>query len=61
MAQAAADPRATDRPNPNPIDRLFRYLEKLSHGGFFGKVVLSFQNGKVCDVRIEQSRKLEEL
>jgi hypothetical protein len=61
----AADPRATDRPsqnsNPSPIDRLLRYLERLSQGGFFGKVVVSFQNGKVSDIRIEQSKKLEDL
>lgn len=61
MAHAAADPRATDRPSTNPHDRLHRYLEKLANAGFFGKVVLSFQNGKVCDVRIEQSKKLEDL
>jgi len=59
MAHAAADPRATDRPSQN--DRLFRYLEKLSNGGFFGKVVVSFQNGKVSDVKIEQTKKLEDL
>ena len=59
MANAAVDPRATDRPSPN--DRLFRYLEKLAAAGFFGKVVVSFQNGKICDVKIEQSKKLEDL
>jgi hypothetical protein len=59
MASVVSDPRATDRPSPN--DRLFRYLEKLSHGGFFGKVVVSFQNGKVSDVRVEQNKKLEDL
>lgn len=59
MALAAADPRASDR--PNPIDRLSRYLEKLANGQFFGKVVVSFQNGKVCDVKIEQTKKLEDL
>ena len=59
MPNAAVDPRATDRPSPN--DRLFRYLEKLATAGFFGKVVVSFQNGKICDVKIEQSKKLEDL
>jgi hypothetical protein len=44
-----------------PVERLRRFLEKLSTGGFFGKVVISFQNGHVCDVRIEQTKKLEEL
>ncbi|HVK74187.1 MAG TPA: hypothetical protein VM734_12745 [Kofleriaceae bacterium] len=60
MAHAATDPRATDRP-PHKIDRLLRYLEKLSNDGFFGKVVVSFQHGKVCDVKIEQSKRMEDL
>jgi hypothetical protein len=46
---------------PTSIDRLLRYLEKLSSGRFFGKVVVSFQNGKVCDVKIEETKKLDEL
>jgi hypothetical protein len=59
MAHANADPRVTDR---GTIDqRLLRFLERLSSGSFFGKVVVSFQNGKVTDVRIEQTKKLDEL
>jgi hypothetical protein len=59
MSQAKADPRATDQ---GPIDRrLLRFLEKLSASSFFGKVVVGFQNGKVTDVRIEQTKKVEEL
>ena len=45
----------------SPIERLLRFLEKLATGGFFGKVVVSFQNGKVCDIKIEQTKKLDEL
>jgi hypothetical protein len=45
----------------SPIERLLRFLEKLAAGGFFGKVTVSFQNGRVCDVRIEQTKKLDEL
>jgi hypothetical protein len=56
---ALPDPRVTDRPSPN--DRLFRYLEKLAKSGFYGKVNISFQHGKVCDIRTEQSHKLEDL
>jgi hypothetical protein len=53
------DPRVTDRA---VIDqRLLRFLGKLSSGSFFGKVVVAFQNGKVTDVRIEQTKKLDEL
>jgi hypothetical protein len=57
---AISDPRATDRQSPNH-ERLFRYLEKLSKSGFYGKVTVSFQHGKVCDIRTEQSHKLEDL
>jgi len=36
-------------------------LDKLASSSFFGKVVVSFQNGRVCDVKIEQTKKLDEL
>jgi len=45
----------------SPIERLLRFLEKLAAGQFFGKVTISFQNGRVCDVKIEQTKKLDEL
>ncbi|NOU26369.1 MAG: hypothetical protein HOO96_00560 [Polyangiaceae bacterium] len=48
-------------PTQNPLGKLLRYLERQSAGGFFGKVTVSFQNGKVCEVRTEQTRKLDEL
>lgn len=46
---------------PQPVEKLTHYLESLTTAGFFGKVTVSFQNGKVCDVRIEQTKKLDEL
>jgi hypothetical protein len=46
---------------PAEIARLTRYLERLAGEGFYGKVVVSFQNGKPCDVKIEQTKKLDEL
>lgn len=70
MSTSVVDPRATDRPQQEAapsrspsasLERLFRYVEKLSSGKFFGRVVVSFQNGKVCDVKIEQTKKLDEL
>jgi len=69
MIHTQAGPRATGRSKPAesgdhdapPIERLFRYLEQLSTSAFFGKVSVSFQNGKVCDVRTEQTKKIEEL
>lgn len=47
--------------SPSPIGRLLRYLDKLAATAFFGRVTISFQNGKVCDIRIEQNKKLDEL
>ena len=67
--EGSTGPRATDRPNLPAkrddcrarLDRLLGFFEKLAAGGFFGKVVLSFQNGKVTDIRIEETKKLEDL
>lgn len=52
---------ATTRDIRSPIERLLRFLEKLAAGSFFGKVTITFQNGRVCDVKIEQTKKLDEL
>jgi hypothetical protein len=49
------------RPAPRQLERLHQYLERLADTSFFGKVVVSFQNGKVHDIKIEQTKKLEEL
>ena len=43
------------------LERLNRFFERLTGEAFFGKVVVSFQNGKIADVKIEQTKKLEEL
>ena len=45
----------------SPIERLLRFLDRCARGAFFGKVTITFQNGRVCDVRIEQTKKLDEL
>jgi hypothetical protein len=45
----------------SPMERLNRYLEKLAGGEFYGKVTVSFQNGKVQDIKVEQTKKLDEL
>jgi hypothetical protein len=54
-------PATDERANPKPLDRLHQYLERLADTQFFGKVVVSFQHGKVHDIRVEQTKKLEEL
>jgi hypothetical protein len=68
MPNGMIDQRATGRSKqipaetkPNPIERLHRYLDAISTEGFFGKVSVSFQNGKVHDIKVEQTRKLEDL
>ena len=53
-------PSRDDRPY-STIERLLRFLDRLASSSFFGKVVVSFQNGRVMDVRIEQTKKLDEL
>ncbi|HEU4731450.1 MAG TPA: hypothetical protein VFT22_26330 [Kofleriaceae bacterium] len=45
----------------HPIDRLHRYLERLAVSEFYGKVVVSFQHGKIHDIKVEQTKKLDEL
>jgi hypothetical protein len=53
---------ATDqRTSGPPLDRLHRYLERLASSAFYGKVVVSFQHGKVHDIKVEQTKKLDEL
>jgi hypothetical protein len=44
-----------------PLDRLYRYLERLAGSEFYGKVIVSFQHGRVSDIKVEQTKKLEEL
>jgi hypothetical protein len=64
MAAAPAAPRGTaprTRDSQDEVARVTRYLERLSADGFYGKVVISFQNGRPCDVKIEQTRKVDEL
>jgi hypothetical protein len=55
-----ASPSRDDRPR-STIERLLRFLDRLTTSSFFGKVVIGFQNGRVTDVRIEQTKKLDEL
>ena len=48
-------------PHDRPLDRLHRYLDRLAGSEFYGKVVVSFQHGRVSDIKVEQTKKLEEL
>jgi hypothetical protein len=57
LTGTAIDSRAT----PRPLERLHRFLDRMVDSQFFGKVVVSFQNGKVCDIKVEQTKKLDEL
>lgn len=71
MPAATMGPRATDRSeSPKATEkatdvshaaRLARFFERLAAAGFYGKVAVSLQNGKVCDVKIEQTKKVDEL
>jgi hypothetical protein len=62
MSGLPSVPRAAEsRDARQELLRLARYFERLAGEGFYGKVVVSFQNGKPCDVKIEQTKKLDEL
>ena len=41
-------------------EKLLAYLKKLTDNKFYGKVVLSFENGKVTHMKEEKSIKLSE-
>jgi hypothetical protein len=58
-----AAPRITASATPeiSQAQRVERYLERLHRAGFYGKVVISFQNGQINDIKTEQTKKLDEL
>jgi len=43
------------------LQEVFFFLRKLTHDGFFGKVTVAFQNGKLLEVRTETTLKPHEL
>jgi hypothetical protein len=49
------------RSESQPVERLFNYLRKLMSERFFGRVTIAFQAGHVCDLKVEQTKKLEDL
>jgi hypothetical protein len=44
-----------------PLERLHGFLNRCVTTGFFGKIEVTFQNGRVCEVRVQQTKKLDEL
>lgn len=43
------------------LSKLIAFLRKIAAGGFFGKLTISFQNGKLGTVVVEQVKKPDEL
>lgn len=43
------------------LARIGRYIAKLQGNGFFGKLILSLQNGKLCELKVEQVLKVGDL
>jgi hypothetical protein len=43
------------------LARIGRYIGRLQDAGYFGKVTLSFQNGRLCELRTEQVMKVDDL
>ena len=54
-------PPVAEQRTSQPLERLHRYLERLAASEFYGKVTVSFQHGKVHDIKVEQTKKLDEL
>ena len=58
---SAASPTDRDQRDAANIQRACEFLRRKAAEAFFGKVTFSLQSGRVCDVRIEQVRKPDEL
>ena len=43
------------------MKKIMAYIMKLASENFFGTVTLSFQNGRICNIRVERSLKPEDL
>lgn len=43
------------------LARVGNFIAKLQEKGYFGKVTLSFQNGRIIDLRTEQVLKVDDL
>ncbi len=43
------------------LARIGRYIGTLQDAGLFGKVTLTFQNGRLCELRTEQVMKVDDL
>lgn len=42
------------------LEKIFDYLEHLESENFYGKVLISFQNGHVVNVKLDLSLDLEQ-
>lgn len=58
---APRDTIPPDTGEPVDIVRVARFLRRLSEAHYFGKVTLSFQSGKITDLRAEQVMKIDDL
>ena len=45
----------------DPIAKVIDFVRRIAQPGFFGKLVIGFQNGKPVDIRIETVKKVDEL
>ena len=43
------------------MKKIVAYIQKLAAEKFFGTLTLSFQNGRICNIRVERSLKPEDL
>ena len=46
---------------PEELDQVTRYLTSLAGENFFGRVTLTFQNGRINTIKTEILKRLDEL
>jgi hypothetical protein len=56
--RGASEEDVTTRPD---VLRIGRFLIRLAELEFYGKLTVSFQNGRIVDLRTEQVMKIDEL
>lgn len=54
-------PPTSSAEKKSDVERVEAFLRRLVESRYFGKVTLSFQSGRVTDIRIEQAMKVDDL
>jgi len=60
-ARRANDAEELEERRAADLARVGRFIGRLQGSGFFGKITISLQNGKLVELRTEQALKIDEL